>query len=60
MHASKHDNTADIIKLAERIKKILFEKLIRQHKAVISVDKFPKILENEAAKFIKENPHYQQ
>ena len=52
MHTQKLDCASDIIKIAERVKKILYDKQVREQKNVIQTENFPKILEKEAEVFM--------
>lgn len=52
MHSQKLDCAGDIITIAERVKKILYEKQIKEQKNLINDNKFPTILEKEAENFL--------
>ncbi len=53
MNAYKLDCAEDIIKIADRVKKILYDKQVVEQKLIVTEARFPKILEHEAAEFLK-------
>ena len=58
MTSFKFDCASDIVKIAERVRKILYDRQIRPH-SVISDSSFPKILEKEVEQFMISNSLHQ-
>lgn len=52
MTPPKKVKPTDIIKIAERVRKILYERQVKVQKGIINEDKFPLILEKEAEEFL--------
>lgn len=55
MNSRKLDSSSEVIKIADRIRKIIYEGQIRPLKSVLSESKFPMILEKEAELFMQQH-----
>jgi hypothetical protein len=51
MNYPKLECAADIIKISERVRKLLFDKQIKQHKQVLEVNTFPQMIEKQDYQF---------
>jgi hypothetical protein len=53
MTPSKLDCAQDIIKIAERVRKIIYERQVKQH-AIVDKDTFPRLLEKDVEHFMQQ------
>ena len=53
MTPSKLDCASDIIKIAERIRKILYDRQVKQH-LIVDKDSFPRLLEKDVETFMQQ------
>ena len=53
MNSQKHDTSAEVLQIADRIRKIIYDRQIRPMKSVLEENRFPMILEKEAELFMQ-------